>query len=151
MAPDFYATSTEFYIEGRLTTAAGAYLQAGTYSIKFNIYGSDTATTPLWYDIFDSVSVGSGGMFNVTLGSQKALVKLILYPEKPALPNRVSLFGYNTRWLEVMVDGEVFGQRIRIDPSSYAANADALDGADSTKFALQTKVSALQARIAKLD
>ncbi|MFZ2447704.1 MAG: tail fiber domain-containing protein [Syntrophobacteraceae bacterium] len=132
-----HALSTKLYVQGRLTTSTGAYLPAGTYSATFNIYNSETATTVLWSDTFPTVDVGSSGTFQVTLGSQKSLSG-VLYADKPTPPYRVSVFGSNTKWLEVVVDGEVFGSRVKINPSSYASNADTLDGNDWTFFSPST-------------
>ena len=133
------AVSSKLYLQGRLTNAAGAYLPDGTYPILFNLYKSKTATSPLWFDTFANITV-SNGNFSVTLGSQKAITSGVLYPDKPALPERVSIFAAEGRWLEVVVDGEVFGPRVRINTSGYAANADTLDGLDSTKFIQSGKV-----------
>ncbi|MFZ2448838.1 MAG: hypothetical protein WAW37_20945 [Syntrophobacteraceae bacterium] len=138
LASSAYAVSGKLFVEGRLTTAAGAYLASGAYSVTFRIYSSETAATPLWVDTFPKVTVGASGMFHVALGSHKALPVSLLYPEKPAPPYRVTVVGSNTKWLEVEVAGEVFGPRIKINPSSYAGNADTLDGNDWKFFSPAT-------------
>ena len=113
-ASSSYAYSTKLYVQGRLTTAAGTALPNGTYPITFKIYVSETAITPLWYDTFTAVSV-SAGTFSVTLGSQKALTSAVLLPDKPTLPAQVSVCSSDKRWLEVVVEGEVYGPRVKIN------------------------------------
>ncbi|MHC1727078.1 MAG: tail fiber domain-containing protein [Syntrophobacteraceae bacterium] len=137
-ATSSYAASTRLFVEGRLTTATGAYLPSGNYSVTFNIYSSETATTPLWSDTFPTQAVGSSGTFKVTLGSQKALPTSLLSPGKPALPYRVSVFTSSARWLDVKVAEEAFGPRIKINPAAYASDADTLDGKDSSFFSPAT-------------
>lgn len=133
LAASSQAVSTKLYVQGRLTTAAGPYLPAGAYPMIFNIYRYKTDTAPLWSDTFPEIKVGGQGAFAVTLGSKTPLALGILYPDKPGLTTRVSVFAPESRWLEVVVNGEVFG-RVKINTSGYAANADTLDGIDSYKF-----------------
>jgi len=131
------AASTKVYLEGRLLTAAGAPPADGLYPITFNVYRTETGGAPLWFDTIAEVKLTSG-RFAVTLGSKKAFTWEVLWPDKPAAPARVSVFSAEARWLEVVVGAEVYGPRVRIDTSAYAANADRLDGLDSANFSRST-------------
>lgn len=60
------AVPTHLVHQGRLFGPGGEPL-AGTYELRFTIYGSETSTTALWTQSLDDVPV-DGGTYAVTLG-----------------------------------------------------------------------------------
>ena len=118
--------------QGKLLDTEGQPLNE-TVSISFSIYGRETAGSALWTETQSSVIV-ENGIFNVLLGSINPI------PE--------SLFNGADRWLGLKVgsDSEMsprqqivsVGYALRAgnaNEANYAADADKLDGKDSSGFA----------------
>jgi hypothetical protein len=99
-------------------------------SMEFRIYDASSGGTYLWGEQHTSVAV-TDGIYNVELGSG-ATSTGVFDPD---------LFAGDNRWLEVWVDGEQFSPRQRCSSVAFAfstADADTLDGMDSTEFAEST-------------
>lgn len=96
--------------QGVLTDGAGTAVPNGSYSITFSLYDVDTGGAALWTET-KSVFV-TGGIFNVTLGTQTSL----------------NLPFDTTYWLGVSVDGgdELVPRRI-LTTSPYSMRARSVD------------------------
>jgi len=92
----------------------------GTLPMEFRIYASALGADLLWTETWPAVEVADG-MFSVLLGSQVAL--------SPDL-----FAGSGTRFLEIVIDGEVLAPRQRVASAPFAAVADLLDGHEATEL-----------------
>jgi len=96
--------------QGVLTDDGGAAVSDGSYTMTFNLYTSDTATTVLWSESQDVVIVN--GIFNVLLGRETPL----------DLPFDTAY------WLGVTVsDGPELAPRIQLSSSAYSLRARTID------------------------
>ena len=97
--------------QGVLTDTNGNVVTDGNYNLTFRLYDAATGGTPLWFDGL-SVSVKKG-IFNVILGSQKALT---IPFDKPY-------------WLGVTVgSGAELAPRIELTSSAYSLRARTASG-----------------------
>lgn len=107
--------------QGKLTDQFGNPVPDSTYSMKFEIYETETGGAFLWEEQQDSVRV-INGIFNVWLGEE---VPIDLPFDAPY-------------WLQVYVSGERIDPRRRMVSVGYcytAENADKLDGLEASAFA----------------
>src|SRR3989337_3315527 len=118
--------------QGRLTDAGGKFVPDGNYSLTFRIYTDSTGGTNKWTET--QIIAVSKGLFNAILGS--------------VTPIPDSIFDYPNTWLGIQVERDpemTPRQRLssvgyayrgaKADTSSYAENANNLDGQDATAFA----------------
>lgn len=133
------ALALEVNYQGVLTDSADAPLNA-TVGIAIRIYDDATAGTLLYSESHSGVMV-INGLFSLSLGG--GLPTLGTFD--------ASLFATGGRWLEVEVDGETLAPRQAFLSVPYAANADTLDGLDSSAFALgedlASEVAGLQSQL----
>lgn len=96
-------------VQGFLSDASGTAI-TGTHDLRFTLYSSDTATTPLYTETHAGLAI-AGGNFAVYLGQAQAL--------------GLSLFRDNSSlWLEVVVDGaEIIQPRVQVATAPYAGSA----------------------------
>lgn len=105
--------------QGVLTDQAGSPL-SGDYDISFYLFDDEFAGKDYWSET-QRITVEQG-LYNVQLGSVASLEKIDLSRDY---------------WLEVVVDGEILSPRQQLTSVPYAlraANAETLDGIDSTAF-----------------
>jgi len=114
--------------QGSLTDSGGTPVTDLAVSMTFRIYDAATGGTPLWEET-QTVAV-TNGIYNVLLGSSTA---------NPAYGTfDPSLFSGDSRWLEIVVNGETLTPRQRIASVAYslrtaeAGNADTVDGKHAT-------------------
>jgi hypothetical protein len=130
-----HAASNELVYQGYLTGKNGNPYPQSTVSMTFNIYSSETGVTPLWTETRKSVAVTAGGAFTVVLGSVKPIPDTVLWGDKPSTAKQISNFASEERWLDVYVNGILWGSRLQLSTCSWAANAQTLDGLTSSSFA----------------
>jgi hypothetical protein len=111
------STPTLMNYQGRLATSGAEPAPiTGTLPMEFRIYGSAVGSDVLWSEAWPAVEV-AGGVFSVLLGSNVAISS--------------NLFaGDSTRYLEIVVSGEVLAPRQRITSAPFAHEADRVDGHD---------------------
>jgi hypothetical protein len=114
-----------FSYQGKLTDTTGAPLPDGTYNLTFRLYNQETGGSPIWTES-QTVEI-KNGLFSVLLGSVTPIA---------SLPEDGNLF------LSLQVENDTeLSPRLRIVSSAYSflsersANADLLQGKDTTKFA----------------
>lgn len=127
--------------QGRLNNASGAPMASGTYNMKFTIYSAATGGTALWTETHavsasTAVTVTSGGLFSVQLGSVTGLPPTIFNSSVPLylaveLPTPATATSSSPSWTE-----GAMSPRNPIESSPYAINSDLLDGLDSSAFAV---------------
>lgn len=142
-APRSYAIQTVPYqmnFQGRLNNASGAPMAAGTYNMIFRIYTTSSGGTAVWTETravsaSQGVTVTSGGLFSVQLGSVTGLPPTIFNSSSPLyleveLPTPATATGSSPSWTE-----GAMSPRNPMESSPYAINSDLLDGMDSSAFA----------------
>jgi hypothetical protein len=106
--------------QGRLTTDAGEPLN-GTFVVTFALYSDSTATTRIWKEVHDSVTV-EDGLFTVLLGTVAAL--------EPAT------FGEPPVWLGIALGGEdLMTPLTQITSTAYAYQSENADYANAAGHA----------------
>jgi hypothetical protein len=127
---DLSAWAAPLYLnyQGRLVDRTSGEPIDGTVEMTFGIYdGPNPIANILWAEIHYGVSVDDG-IYNVHLGSGTTITGVF----------DLDLFADDNRWLEVMVNGELLTPRQQCTSVAYslsAADADTLDGLDSSEFA----------------
>jgi hypothetical protein len=117
--------------QGQLTDGAtGTPITDPGLAMTFRIYDAATGGVLLWEEEHVSVPVDTG-IYTVIVGSGTTTSGSF----------DPSLFSQDNRWLEVLVEGEVFDPRQQLTSVAYAfraataTDADTLDGSDSLDFA----------------
>lgn len=130
--------------QGRLSDSNGEPL-TGTYDMQFCLYANPIGGDALWCEMHDSATTTAvtvlSGVFDVQLGSHNSLTN--------------SIFGGSDLFLGVSVenDAEMIPRR-QLTSTGFAmlaANSDTLDGLNSSDFALNDQVTAVEADIADLQ
>lgn len=134
------AVSSKLVLEARvIDPATGTPFPTGRYTAKFEIFKVSSGGTALWSES-KSISLSSTGYFSATLGALTPLPSSVLQPDAPKSPTTLSVFASEIRWLQITLSSDTLPATIltrkKINTAAYAANADRLDGLDSTAFAL---------------
>lgn len=129
--------------QGRLNNAAGSPMPSGTYNMKFRIYDAASGGTLLWSEqranaAGTGVTVNSGGLFSVQLGSVTSLpasifnnANSIYFEIELPTPDSATC---NWGGCEAYTEGAMT-PRNPLGSSAYAFNSDTLDGHDASYFA----------------
>ncbi|MHC1728516.1 MAG: hypothetical protein AB9866_21360 [Syntrophobacteraceae bacterium] len=121
-------------------TTGGAF-PSGRYTAKFEIFTVSSGGTALWTET-KGVTVSSTGTLFTVLGSLVPLPYAVLRPDVPKSPSTLNVFASEIRWLQITLSSTTLPATVltrkKINTAAYAANADRLDGLDSTAFALST-------------
>lgn len=128
------------HYQGVLRNASGAPL-TGSYDMTFTFYSATSGGDQILIDTHAGGSQVSvlGGLFATALGSGTVT--------DGTGPGTYTSLGnafrdYGTVYVEIVVGGETFNQRVRVVSSAYALNADNLDGLDSSAFAAANHMQA---------
>jgi len=94
--------------QGLLTNpVSGEPIPDGAYAVSFNIYDDPLGTTPLWSELYPSLTV-TGGLYSVRLGE--------------ITPFPTSMSFAVPYWLEVIFDGTAMVPRYQLTSGAYALN-----------------------------
>jgi len=122
MSVSAWAVPTSMNYQGKLTDKDGKPLN-GSYNMTFYLFTLPSGGSAIWTENHPSVQV-TDGIYNIELGGLTQ-----------------DLFENNELYLEVEVGGETLEPRQHLTSSAYsmrAADADTLDGKDSTEFSEST-------------
>jgi hypothetical protein len=114
--------------QARLTDANGNALN-GPFAVRFAIYGTPTAATPLWSESYTNPRLNVvNGVVSVLLGSKESFSS--------------TLFTNSTLYLGIRIENdEEISPRRRIVSSAYALNAALLEGKGPEDFELTGAVA----------
>lgn len=133
------AASTTLSLEAWvMNPATSRPFPAGSYTALFEIYKAASGGTAMWSES-KAISLNRSGLFSTTLGLLTPLPLAVLLPDAPKSPLTLSVFTSDTRWLQITLSSPTLDPvvltRTKVNTAGYAANADRLDGLDSTAFA----------------
>jgi len=95
----------DFSHQGRLLTSSGAVVPDGNYTLRYRLFHSASAGSPVYTE---TKTVGvAGGLFDTSVG-----LTGVITPEVFAEPT----------WLEIAVNGEVLTPRQRLEGAPYASS-----------------------------
>ncbi len=126
--------NTQINYQGKMTTSAGVQVTNGNWNFRFRIYDASSGGTLLWTERWTSTTTQAttvNGVFSVALGSLGQADNLADVD-----------WNSNSLYLQIDLDAdgngtweESFSTRKRFSASSYAFNADAVDGLSATSTA----------------
>jgi hypothetical protein len=132
-----HAVSQKLRLETRLTDELGSSFPGGNYTGTFKIFKTNAGGTAIWSET-KSVSVSKSGYLATVLGTETAFSTSVLMPDLPTTATCANVFASESRWIEITLasatETTVFPRK-KISTAAYAANADTLDGRDSSQFA----------------